>query len=353
MAMRVRMSAQSWSRSRFATSPAMEAVGVFRHRDRHPASHAQWWYEQARRALPVAQLSLLEALIPANHASVPDFLTPVPRSGETMDEIVARIAATPGEEVDYHLDISIRDRRVWPQVAALHTDHDAYERWRRPMPSRLAGPARDGGAAVAEATAEAISMFFRLVLAPDWPRVRAVLEADIAHRADRMVSAGAAALLDELGEQLCWTGTELVLDRTYSGDVDWAEDGVLFVPTTTHVGPVLLTAERPHSPVLWYGARGVQALREKPARPRPSALTDLLGTTRATLLLELDAPRSTLALSRATGWSASTVSYHLGILMRAGLVDRSRRGRLVLYRRTMIGAAIVNPTRRRASGADH
>ncbi|GHJ91190.1 transcriptional regulator [Streptomyces sp. NE5-10] len=314
---------------------------MLRHRGRHPAAHAREWHARALRVLSPGQRALLEALVPADHSYTPDFLTPVPRAGESMPEMAARIAATPEEEVDYQLDIAIRGRRVWPDVLALHRSEAAYERWRRPMPPALATVAREGGAAVATAAATLMEALFASVLAPDWPRVRAVLDADIGNRADRMAAHGAAAVLDDLGERMRWTGTELVLERAYSGIIDWADDGVLFVPVTTHTGPVLFAAERPHTPVLFYRARGIGALGERPAGPAESALTGLVGVTRAALLTTLDAPASTVELSRRTGWSNATVSYHLGILLRAGLVDRHRRGRVVRYARTDLGTALT------------
>ncbi|MBC9714752.1 winged helix-turn-helix transcriptional regulator [Streptomyces sp. TRM66268-LWL] len=319
----------------------MEVLGVLRHRGRHPAAHARQWYADARRALPPGQLALLEALVPTDHSNAPDFLTPVPRHGESLQEVAARIAATPAEEADYQLDIAIRGRRVWPHVRALHESEAAYERWRRPMPPALESVARDGGAAVVSAAATAMATLFENVLAPDWPRVRTVLDADISNRADRMAAYGAAAVLDDLGERMQWTGTELVLERPYSGVIDWADEGVLFVPATTHVGPVLFAAEHPHPPLLIYRARGIAALGERPAGAAESALAGLVGVTRAALLTTLDTPASTVELSRRTGWSSATVSYHLGILLRAGLVDRSRRGRVVRYARTGLGTALA------------
>ncbi|MFI7005516.1 winged helix-turn-helix domain-containing protein [Streptomyces sp. NPDC050145] len=284
--------------------------------------------------------------------NAPDFLTPVPRQGEAMGEVAARIAATPGEEVDYQLDIAIRGRRVWPHVLALHPSEAAYERWRRPMPPALETVAREGGAAVATAAATAMATLFESVLAPDWPRVRAIVEADISNRADRMAAHGAAAVLDDLGERMQWTGTELVLERTYSGIIDWADEGVLFVPATTHVGPVLFAAERPHPPMLIYRARGMGVLGERPAGAAESALAGLVGVTRAALLTTLDVPASTAELSRRTGWSNATVSYHLGILLRAGLVDRYRRGRVVHYARTSLGAALATSSEQEQASRD-
>jgi DNA-binding transcriptional ArsR family regulator len=51
------------------------------------------------------------------------------------------------------------------------------------------------------------------------------------------------------------------------------------------------------------------------------------------ILSSLDHPRSTKQLAALLGLAPSTVSYHLGVLYRAGLLDRSREGRGVLYSR--------------------
>jgi DNA-binding transcriptional ArsR family regulator len=343
---RVPMSARALGMSRFATSPTWEVVGVLRQRDRHPAPHARAWYRRARQTLSPGHLELLEALVPDDHPYTPDFLTPIPRPGETMDQIAARIALMPAEEAEYLLDVGFRGRRIWPHVAAWHRDVDVYERWRRPMPPLLGELAKLGGSAVASAAAEAMMAFLE-VLAPDWPRVQSVLEADITHRADSMASGGAAALLGQLSDSMHWNGTEILLDRPYSGVIDWAHDGVLLVPVSTHIGPVVFTAETPHTPVLTYAARGISALWELPSRREPSALADLIGITRAAMLTSLDVPRSTMQLSRETGWSMATVSYHLGILLRADLVQRARRGRAVLYRPTGFGTSLVARMARR------
>ncbi|WP_460662926.1 winged helix-turn-helix domain-containing protein [Kribbella swartbergensis] len=70
-------------------------------------------------------------------------------------------------------------------------------------------------------------------------------------------------------------------------------------------------------------------------------MADLLGDTRAVLLAELGEHQSTSELTGRLPWSAPTVSYHLHVLLRAGLVERSRRGRRVVYRRTSVGNSLL------------
>ncbi|MFG2243470.1 ArsR/SmtB family transcription factor [Streptomyces sp. NPDC048734] len=74
----------------------------------------------------------------------------------------------------------------------------------------------------------------------------------------------------------------------------------------------------------------------------PSAeMARLLGSTRAGLLAALAQPASTAQLAARHFLSPATVSYHLGVLHRAGLVTRTRAGRSVFYRRTPEGTRLA------------
>lgn len=78
--------------------------------------------------------------------------------------------------------------------------------------------------------------------------------------------------------------------------------------------------------------------------PAPEDLADLLGRSRARLLLAIDAPASTTHLARSLQMATGAVGDHLAVLLRAGLVRRARDGRSVLYRRTALGDAIAATT---------
>lgn len=71
------------------------------------------------------------------------------------------------------------------------------------------------------------------------------------------------------------------------------------------------------------------------------ALTNLLGTQRATILTLLDAPTTTGELAAALGVSPSAASQHLRVLREAAVVRRVRKGRSVLYVRTPLGEDLV------------
>ena len=250
---------------------------------------------------------------------------------------------------------SVDGRAVRPEVAAQFGSTDAYLRWRRPVPAALAPLLTAGPRAVAEESALAIDLFFRRAMAQDWPVVRSVLEGDIATRGGQISTQGWAAMLADLGD-VTLNGSELTIERPYEGVVDWADDGVILVPSVAHDGPVQFSAERPDSPVLTYPARGTATLwsgRRDHDADRERDVSRLIGRGRREVLGHLDRPRTTRDLSRIDGRAESTISYHLGVLVRAGLVDKQRRGGSVSYQRTPLGDSLVvgTPSADRGPGA--
>jgi DNA-binding transcriptional ArsR family regulator len=74
----------------------------------------------------------------------------------------------------------------------------------------------------------------------------------------------------------------------------------------------------------------------------PAGLVTLLGTQRALILRRLGHPLTAGELAEALAAGPSTASYHLSALERAGLVDRERRGRHILVRRTPRGTQLLD-----------
>ncbi len=341
VALHVTMTADILGRSRFAVSPVLEVVDTVRRRDRHPAPHARAWYVRAREGVPPRLLGLLEALVPADHDYTPDFLTPVPDPGVSVAAQLDAIAATPPPVVEHHLDVGLRGRTVRPEVAELFGSAAAYETWRRAPPEVLAGLIERGPATLAAVAAEAVGAFFEVAIREDWPSVADVLDADIRSRGDVLTRHGAVAMLDRLGPGIGWRTTGVSLERTYDGVIDWADDGLLLVPSTSHVGAAQIAAERPQTPMVTYRADGIARLWDRPAPAVGAPVAHLLGETRAALLGALADPRSTGELARELHLSEPTVSYHLQILLAAGLLVRRRRGRQVLYQHTALGTSLL------------
>lgn len=343
VALRIQLTVDSLGRSRFAVSPVHEVLGTLRLRERHPAPHARTWFLRAKDRMPARLRGVLEALVPVDHPYCPDFLSPAPTPGESVEDLVERIAGTPAEVVEHHLDVGLRGRMARDEVVAMFPSADDYERWRRPVPAALEDLLTHGPRAVAAVAAEAIGAFFDVAVREDWRDVRSVLDADIRRRSDLSAARGAVAMLESLGPGLSWHESGISLARDYEGIVDWAHDGLLLVPTSAHVGPVQIAAERPLTPMVFYRADAIARLWGRRASDPARAVADLIGDTRAALLVALTDPRSTSELSRELHWTEPTVSYHLRILLAGRLVDRDRRGRRVLYQRTALGSSLLCP----------
>ncbi|GAB2715657.1 ArsR/SmtB family transcription factor [Kitasatospora kifunensis] len=321
-------SARDLAHTRLAFSPLWEVVTSLRVLSSPTARplHRRW----ADRTLPrlaAAGLtgSLLADLVPAR-GYIPDFLnppppslTPSPRADLALESELAVLAAITPERIRADLD---RLQPWTPAVRAFHQDPAAG------LPQLLTELRR----------------YWEVALAPYWPRLRAVLEADVLHQSRRFASGGAAAVLCELDARVEWGDGDEVLrlpQATCSHSGSLAGRGLLLVPSA-FVGPSVLLVNQPPAVVqLCYPSRGVGVLWEQPSAEVPDAVAAVLGRSRALLLTELAAPASTTELSHRTGMSAAGVSQHLTALRAAGIVSSQRLGRSVFYQRTQLADSLL------------
>jgi hypothetical protein len=175
----------------------------------------------------------------------------------------------------------------------------------------------------------------RLLIEPYWPRIRRLLEADIAYRAGILADQGIAAVFAGLHREVSWTGGELVLYPRRAQPVPVTLGGAGLVLSPSAFGwPRIWAATRPTAAgIVRYPARGLAALWES-REPAPAALAALLGGTRAALLGLLAEPATTAELAGRLGVTAGAVSQHLGVLRATGLVATRRHARAVLHLRT-------------------
>ncbi|MFI9326817.1 helix-turn-helix domain-containing protein [Kitasatospora sp. NPDC052868] len=312
----------------FAYSPLQEAVLSLRTRSaasRYPEQ--QPWLARWQSRYETLDTALLESLI-APVGFVPDFLTP--RPGTPRPDFaaeLARLADTPPEVV--RADV----------LAAYRGDGS-------PLPPVLAALVDDPAALTAR-VAEALEAYWTRCLAPDWwPRARSVLEADIAYRGRMLSERGAEGLFADLDDRLRWQAGVLRLTdphpavRAVGASVDVAGRGLVLIPTLFGLGAQTdITQVGP--PLIAYPARGKATMSEgltAAHRAEPHGpLAGLIGAPRARLLVLLATPASTTELAHRLGVTPGAVSRHLGALAAAGLLDRARHGRSVLYRRSRLG----------------
>ncbi|MFD8011178.1 DUF5937 family protein [Streptomyces sp. NPDC058955] len=281
------------------------------------------WVEQVRPRVVAAGLDrgwLAELVGPSGY--VPDFLNPAPAgpAPTAADEWTA-IAATPADRVRRDLDHLARHRgRLGPRLSGLRADPAA----------RLAK------------VAEELETYWEVALAPYWARIRAVLDADVFHRARTLAEHGAGRLFDDLHTSVSWDDNALTLARRKRGMPRRSVGAGLLLIPSAFTGPGLRTRVcPPDPPQLAYPARGVGALWETRPATGARAIAAVLGRSRALLLTELGSPASTTELARRTGLSPAGVSQCLTALRGAGLVSAHRAGRSVLYARTAAAETLL------------
>ncbi|GAA3006372.1 winged helix-turn-helix domain-containing protein [Streptosporangium longisporum] len=187
--------------------------------------------------------------------------------------------------------------------------------------------------------ADALQATWDEIVAPAWPRFHAIMERDVIQRSGRLATYGWAAALDDLSPRVRWHPDGVIEVLSESADESYRLDGrgLLFIPSVIPVGVgSYLETHWPYA--ISYPARGTGIPPET-----PDGLAGLIGGTRTRVLLELAAPATTTALVALLGLSLGTVGGHIAALRRAGLVTGSRTGRGVLYHRTALGDALVNP----------
>ncbi|GAA4990721.1 DUF5937 family protein [Actinopolymorpha pittospori] len=312
------------SRIRFAISPVWETVTSVRSLTGNASASGGMHRAWARRVAPrlrQVDLALLSALIPPD-GYIPDFLTPAPsRRTSTFDAGLAAVAATPPATVAADVEL-LRDGRRDPLLEKL-----------------IADPA-----ATLAAVVDALDRYWRIAVEPDWSRLHALLEADLAFRMDELASGGVHQLFRSLHPSLGYANGTLTVAKSYCCHTPLTGQGLLLVPCVFAWPDLLVLTAPPHVPTVTYSPRGVGLMWEEPrdGGRGPSPLADLVGRTRAALVAQLDVPMSTTQLACQLDLTAPTLSAHLRILAAAGVVASRRKGRTVLYARTDLGERLLD-----------
>jgi DNA-binding transcriptional ArsR family regulator len=305
-------------RCRFAVSPLWETAGAVRCLLYPHAFTAQLPMIRTQPLVSSLKLGALRAMLP-EHGYVPDFLTPPPvRRCPSIDEELDRVRAIPPARAIAEIQRAAGFRASSPAIRRLLDD-----------------PAQ----AVTEFT-DTLQRCWDTLLRPHWPRVRDILEGDIAYRSRRLTDGGTEALLADLHPAVRWADGCILIDSPSNDRRDLAGHGILLMPSVFNWPAVSVYTDRPWQPTLIYPARGVAAAWLG-ADPHPAALGRLIGRTRASILSLLTEPTSTARIARQAGISPPTASAHLHTLLAAGLITRNRVGREVRYRRTILGEAIL------------
>lgn len=300
---------------RFGISPLCElglSLRAIRDPSRFPLQLP--WLRRTEAARAELDHEALAALVD-DRLWTPDFLNPRPTSPLTRldEEMAALRAMTPAE---FERDLVAVHGRV---------------------PAVFAGPPR----AAIRRLADALVGLWAATFEPYWPRMRAVLEADVVHRGRQIAQNGLATMLNGISATVDYEGGVVTVRLKDPSDRVQPIDGLglTLVPTMfTRRGSAPI-GDGP--PMIMYPARGQGALWEAEHVANPAAVAAVLGETRARLLSALGDPASSTELGVRFGVTASAVNQHLRVLRDAGLVVSTRYGHSVLYLRSELGAALL------------
>lgn len=321
--MEFRLGSSDISAVRFGISPGYELVHAVRVILRPRTAPLHWgWFRTLAGTLPDEAFRLI-ALVCGADGYLPDFLTATPSGDMTPGEEAARLRQVPDERLRFDLEKMV-----------LRSEGARQEEIRRLIAEP--GPAR-------AAIADAWQQVWDALLGPVWPQLLRLLRADIAVRARRNSDTGLAEMAGTLHSTVTWADEVVrVRMRRHEEVVDCGGTGLVLVPSVMMAarGCAVLT-EPPAQPTIFYPAHGVSETWHHDGARALDALTALLGTTRARLVLELQQPLSTSECAELTELAVSTASHHLTILRDAGLIESRRSGVRVLHTRTPLGEALA------------
>lgn len=311
------LNADTLARSRFVLSSFAETFAALKLLHAGVAAHPgeQVWLRDHlpsyRRLLADEPVTGTLVRAGLGRSWIADFLSPTPRDRETFEAAVARVRATPPADARANLRVSL----AGPLPVALERDD---------LPERAA---------------RLLEYVWEETVRPSWERRRRVLEADVVARTAQVSQGGWAAVVDALRPgRTRWLGEnrlQVNLHEYPPREISGAE--LVFVPVTPQGGWV--SWEEPDRYAIVYSCAG--ALADRGGRPVPASLGALLGPARAGVLMLLSSPMSTSQLTAVTGQGLGSVGRHLRVLLDAGLVERRRAGRSVLYSRTAAGEVVV------------
>ncbi|GAA1996399.1 ArsR/SmtB family transcription factor [Microbacterium ulmi] len=302
---------------RFGISPLCElglSLRAIRDPSRYPLQLP--WLARTERARSGLDLAALTALVD-ERLWTPDFLNPRPESPLTRIE----------DELDALSGLSAAEFRR--DLVAVHGH----------VPAAFAGPAR----AAVRRLVRALRELWDATFEPHWPRMRAVLEADVVHRGRQIAQSGLSAMLNGISSTVDYA--DGVVSVRLRDPTDRTQriggSGLTLVPTMFTRRGSAPVGDGP--PMIMYPARGQGALWETERVANPDAVAAVLGQPRARLLAALGEPASSTELGVRFDVTTSAVNQHLRVLRDAGLVTSTRYGRSVLYLRSELGSRLLSP----------
>lgn len=190
--------------------------------------------------------------------------------------------------------------------------------------------------------------FSAAAVQPFWGRIQDYLELEREARGRDILSGGVDSVLNELHPSISWRAPFLRVDNKQEGEsAQLFGVGLVIAPSLFAPDPMVIDTEAggQGAPVLVYNVtpsiESAAGLWQQQEEDRAAALGELLGHTRANVLQALRSTSSIGEISRCLDISHPSVSKHLGVLRRSGLVAAERRNNLTVHRLTHLGEAVL------------
>ncbi len=157
-----------------------------------------------------------------------------------------------------------------------------------------------------------------------------LLEREIARVGSLLVRGGPMAVLDNLTPRITAADGAITFDDVEPETIALAGRQIVLLPIVAGHQLLISTLDQPDRIWISYPVPDAgQLWSRRPTGPTSDNLAALLGTPRAALLRALRTPAPMSELADLAHCSASTATFHVGRLERAGLVQRSRHGQQV------------------------
>jgi hypothetical protein len=333
---RVPLDAEGVAKIRFSVSPLAELNALLALVARPPQhGHRRGWVDLAGETLRQRKLTLLSSL--AAPPYLPDFLSPPFDAEErSIEDELESVHAT-------------EDKRVAGEIAVVAKGRPVACVAGRPLPRVLVQTMDKGVSVFLDRLCGEMYDLWRHTVSRRWSEMQRHMDAAVATAAINQARAGTGAMLANLHPGMHWADSTLLVQSRYDGTAGWAR-GMQLAPsvlaprplTVIDVDPLGDGRLNPRDPLILFPVSRVRSVTATPPDGRTSRNLDaLLGATRARLLADLRIPRRTTDLAARHRLAPSGVSYHLGILTRAGLLARRSAKDGVFYEASPLGLSLL------------
>ncbi|MFI5618581.1 ArsR/SmtB family transcription factor [Streptomyces sp. NPDC051567] len=241
------------------------------------------------------------------------------------------------------------------EARLAESQQDVFVEWRRRVKRRLramspaevyAVTSRTRLRSPASSSTIGDRNFYAAAVEPFWAQIRNYLELarEVCGRA--VVSGGVESALNNLHPAISWEAPVLRVNHgPHDREIELTGKGLVLAPSLFAPNPLMLHSstgwqgtptlvyavvpDADTAAGLWQGAEG------------GTALSELLGHTRASVLESVRVPGSTGEISRRLHISNPSASKHVGVLRRSGFVTTERKNNSVVHRLTLLGEAVL------------